>query len=96
MKREKIKLTDEELEDFDFTSTYGSWKLRGEEYTFIEEIRTDEFSDGPSWDTIVQRKSDNKFFKWNCWDSDNAYYMEDDDNSMEEVFQEIITKTIYK
>lgn len=37
MKREKIKLTEEELEDFDFTG--GSvWELRGETYNFIKKL----------------------------------------------------------
>lgn len=93
--REIIQLTKEELEDFGFTG--GSvWELRDETYEFIEEIRTDKYSDGPSWDTIVKRKSDEKFFKWNCWDASREYVMEYGDNCIKEVFPEIITKTIYK
>lgn len=97
MKREIIELTETELEDFDFTG--GTvWELRGEVYDFVEKIRTDQYSDGPSWDIVVKRKSDNKFFKWNCWDAGdhNGYKMESGDNYMEEVFQKIITKTNYE
>ena len=97
MKREKIKLTKKELDNFDFTG--GSrWELRNEIYDFVEQIRTDEFSDGESWDIVVKRQSDSKFFKWNCWDAGeyNGYKMESGDNYMEEVFPEVITRTIYK
>ena len=97
MEREKIKLTEEELLDFDFTGG-SKWELRGEIYDFVEEIRTDKYSDGPSWDIVVKRKSDDKYFKWNCWDagSHNGYMMESGDNYMEEVFPKIITKTTYE
>jgi hypothetical protein len=93
--REKINLTEEELEDFDFTGG-SKWELRGETYNFVERIRTDEFSDGPSWDIVVKRESDGKYFKWNCWDSGRAYHMESGDNYMEEVYQKINTKITYE
>ncbi len=97
MKREKINLSEEELEDFDFTSDSGAWLLRDETYKFVETIRTDEFSDGESWDTIVRRESDGKFFKWNCWEGgSDGYQMESGDNYMEEVFPKTITKVIYE
>jgi hypothetical protein len=96
MKREKIYLTDVELEDFDFTwgGKGTQWQLRDERYDYVETIRTDQMSDGPSWDIIVLRKSDNRFFKWNCWDAGdhNGYMMESGDNYMEETFPK--TKTI--
>lgn len=95
--KEKITLTEEELENFDFTG--GTlWELRGEKYHFIEEIRTDQYSDGPSWDIVVKRESDGKFFKWNCWDagSHNGYMMESGDNYMEEVFVKTKTITSYE
>lgn len=97
IKKERITLTKEELEDFDFTSESGTWVLRGEKYNYVETIRTDEFSDGESWDTVVIRESDNKYFKWNCWDAGdhNGYIMEHEENYMEEVFPKIISKTIY-
>ena len=101
MKREKIKLTEEELKLFDFTAGYigAKWEVQGEIYYYTETIRTDVSSDGESWDTIVQRESDNKFFKWNCWDagSHNGYIMSDrDEYQIQEVFPEVISKTVYK
>jgi len=95
MNKERINLTSEEVEDFDFTGG-RQWGLREETYDFIETIRTDEYSDGPSWDTIVKRKSDGKFFKWNCWKSSRDYKMESGRNYMEEVFEKIISKKIYE
>lgn len=95
MEREKINLTKDELEDFDITGG-KKWKMRGETYTHVETIRTDDYSDGESWDTVVKRKSDKKFFKWNCWESGHGYVMESGDNYMEEVFPTLITKIIYK
>jgi hypothetical protein len=97
MDKEKISLTDAELEDFDFTGGH-QWKLRDKIYKFVEEIRTDKMSDGPSWDIVVQRQNDGKYFKWNCWDAGdhNGYIMEHGDNLMKEVFPEVITKTIWK
>jgi hypothetical protein len=97
MGKERIYLTEEELEDFDFTGG-SKWELGGEVYDFVEKIRTDQWSDGPSWDIVVKRKSDGKYFKWNCWDAGdhNGYLMESGDNYMEEVFPKTITKTIYE
>jgi hypothetical protein len=97
IEKERIHLTEEELEDFDFTGG-RQWVLRNEIYLSIEVVRTDEMSDGPSWDIVAQRQSDRKYFKWNCWDAGdhNGYLMESGDNYMEEVFPEVITKTIYK
>lgn len=95
MDREVIKLTNEELEDFDFTGG-SKWSLRNETYNYIETLRTDQFSDGASWDTIVQRESDKKFFKWGCWDTSRDYQMEYGENCMKEVFQTVISKTIYE
>jgi hypothetical protein len=95
--REVIHLTEEELEDFDFSG--GSvWELRDEIYDFVEEIRTDQYSDGPSWDIVVKRQSDGKYFKWNCWDagSHNGYMMEGGDNYMEEVFPKDTIKITYE
>ena len=98
--REKICLTEVEMEDFDFTAGYSNtiWELRGEKYKYVEKIRTDQYSDGPSWDIVVQRESDGKYFKWNCWDAGdhNGYMMESGGNYMEEVFSETITKTVWK
>lgn len=100
MERERIYLTEEELEDFDFTGGYKgtTWELRNEVYEYVETIRTDQFSDGPSWDIIVKRKSDDKYFKWNCWDGGdyNGYLMEGGDNYMKEVIPKTVTKIEYE
>lgn len=96
MEREVIILSDDELSDFDFTSTHGAFNVRGDLYYFVGEIRTDDTSDGESWETIVQRDSDDKFFKWDTWDSGSGgYLMSDGDNTITEVFPESKTNTIY-
>jgi hypothetical protein len=96
MEKEKIYLTEEELNDFGFTRTFGEWLLRGEKYTYEDEIRTDQYSDGESWDTVVKRESDGKFFKWGCWDAGSEFVMEHGDNCMVEVFPKTITTVIYE
>jgi hypothetical protein len=100
MERETIYLTEEELENFDFTAGYNGtvWELRDEKYHYVETIRTDAKSDGPSWDIIVKRESDNKFFKWGCWDAGyhNGYIMEHGDNCMKEVIPKSVTITTYE
>jgi len=101
MEKEQIKLNEEELREFDFTDSGkgATWKLKGETYLWCDEVRTDAMSDGPSWETIVQRKSDDKFFKWNCWDAGyhNGYIMSDGDiYQMEEVFPKTTTTVIYE
>ena len=95
--KEIIYLSDEELEDFDFTGG-SQWELKDEIYDFVEEIRTDQYSDGPSWDIVVKRLSDGKYFKWNCWDagSHNGYMMEDGNNYMIEVFPKDTITTTYE
>lgn len=63
----------------------------------FDEVRTDKYSDGSSWDIVVKRESDGKFFKWNCWAGKNySYRMQGGNNYMTEVFPESITKIIYK
>ena len=94
MKREKINLTEEELEEFDFTGG-EEWTLRGETYNHVETIRTDQYSDGESWDTVVKRESDGKYFQWNCWDASRDYQMESGENYMEEVFPKTVTIVTY-
>lgn len=92
--REVVKLTNEELKYFDFTSG-DEWELRQEKYEYVKTIRTDHLSDGESWDTIVKRESDGKFFKWGCWDSGEDYVMEHGDNCMIEVFPETVEEIKY-
>ena len=70
-KKEKIESTQEELLVF-WNELYfegSSATLDGESYKHIKKINTSDQSDGPSWDYIVQRKSDGKFFKFNVWDA---------------------------
>lgn len=93
--REIIHLSDNDLCDFDITG--GSiWHLKDEVYKLIKTIRTDRSSGEDSWDTIVQRESDNKFFKWNCWETRNDYIMDYGRNNMTEVFEKTISKKIYE
>lgn len=49
-------------------------------------------------DIIVKRKSDDKYFKWNCWDGGdhNGYLMEGGDNYMKEVIPKTVTKIEYE
>lgn len=101
MKREKIKLTEEDFEWFDMTASgvNSEWEINGEIYKWVDEIRTDKFSDGPSWDTIVQRESDGKYFMWHVWDAGyhNGYIMsQGDEYQIQEVFQKVIKTTIYE
>lgn len=72
----------------------NSYEVEGETYTSIEKINTSDYSDGPSWDYIVQRKSDGLFFKFNVWNAGeyNGYLFEDD--GLEQVFK--ITKVTYE
>ena len=98
MEREKILLSEKDLYEFDITKKRGTWELFGETYVYIDNIRTDAQSDGPSWDTIVKRESDGKFFKWNCWDAGdyNGYLMESGNNFMTETFPRDIITTVYE
>lgn len=72
----------------------SSTEINDETYTHITKINTSDYSDGPSWDYIIQRKSDNKFFKFNVWDAGslNGYIFED--KFLEEVFP--VTKISYE
>lgn len=72
----------------------NSYAIDGETYTHIEKINTSDFSDGPSWDYIVQRKSDGLYFKFNVWDAGdhNGYLCQDE--GLKQVFQ--TTKVTYE
>jgi hypothetical protein len=95
--REFIEMSSEEqLELWDGVYHMGSsYETEdGETYTSIDKINTSEYSDGPSWDYIVERKSDGLFFKFSVWDAGyhNGYLFEDD--GLEQVFQ--TTKITYE
>jgi hypothetical protein len=96
--REVVESTQEDLLDlWDGVYNEGdSHELYGETYTYIKRINTSHLSDGPSWDYIVQRKSDGKYFKFNVWDAGdhNGYIIEDE--YLEEVFLVEENKTTYK
>lgn len=94
--REVVKSTQEELLDL-WNGLYhkgSSDELYGETYTHIEEIDTSRYSDGPSWDYILQRKSDGKYFKLHVWESINGCIIQNE--YLEEVFPVEENKVIYK
>jgi len=81
MKKEKIDLTHNELYEL-WNGLYfqgSSHTLNKETYKHIKQINTSDQSDGPSWDYILERNSDGKFFKFNVWDAGtrNGYIFED-------------------
>lgn len=98
MKPEIIKLEYDTILEF-WNELYfkdSSTELNGETFTHIEKINTSEFSDGESFDYIVQRKSDGKYFKYHWWEGGNSgYIFSDEKNTLEEVFPEVINKTIW-
>lgn len=94
--KKTIKLSSEQQEEL-WNAVYymgNSHVIDGELYTSVDKINTSEYSDGPSWDYIVQRKSDGLFFKFNVWDAGdhNGYVFED--KGLEQVLQ--ITKITYE
>jgi hypothetical protein len=77
----------------------SSVEINNETYVHVEEINTSYKSDGASWDYIVQRKSDKKYFKFNVWELDDyrcVYEFSHNNNSLTEVFQKGINKNIYE
>lgn len=94
MEREEIELTHDELMDL-FDGIYfasDKYELKGEIYQQVDKVNTSDYSDGPSWDYVVQRESDKKFFEFNIWESSHGYVFED--KCLLEVFPE--TKTVYR
>jgi hypothetical protein len=96
--RERIELPPQELLDL-WDGVYfesNIYELNGENYQQVLKISTSEYSDGDSWDYIIQRESDKKYFKFNVWDAGehNGYIFEDE--YIEEVFPKIIETTIYE
>jgi hypothetical protein len=96
--REIVESTQEELLDL-WNGLYhkgSSDELYGETYTHIEEIDTSKYSDGPSWDYILQRKSDGKYFKLHVWDGGyhNGFVIQRE--YLEEVFPVEENKVVYK
>jgi hypothetical protein len=89
-KREVFKISKETWGDY---TSHGPWRLKGKTYKFIEDFPSRDCV-GKCHNVIVQRKSDNKFFKFTWfYDSDNNYYYDD---TLEEVFPKTITTTKYE
>jgi len=86
--REIITLTDEEFEDFDFIGGYirTEWEIQNEIYKYVDEINTAAHSDGDSWNIVVQRDSDKKFFVWGCWNSSESRYKMSPEKVIKQVF----------
>jgi hypothetical protein len=96
--REIVESTQEELLDL-WNKIYWkgySGELYSETYTHVDKIDTSRTSDGRSWDYILQRKSDGKYFKFNVWNAGeyNGYVIEEE--FLEEVFPVEENKVVYK
>lgn len=96
MEQERILIEmseEKQLELWDAVYFIGrSYELDGETYTSVDKINTSDTSDGPSWDYIVQRKSDGLYFKFNVWNAGEYTGWVCEDEGLEQVFQ--TTKTI--
>jgi len=96
MSKERINLNSEELRDL-WNGVYhkgNTYELNGEVYEQVEKIDTSKYSDGPSWDYIIQRKDDGKYFKFNVWDAGehNGYIFEDEYLEEVEQYKKIINE----
>ena len=101
IKREKIEMSYDEIQSLWNQIYHGSeGEVNGIVYEKLQVINTSEFSDGPSWEYYVRRKSDGKYFKFDVWDAGyhNGYIFSDEENDLTEVFAEVttVTKTVYK
>lgn len=70
----------------------STYELNGDTFTHIKKINTSEYSDGESWDYILQRGSDGKMFRLPVWDAGehNGYIFNDgNENTLEEVFPRV-------
>lgn len=92
MERLRIEMSSEEiLELWDLLYFDNSEaEFKGEKYKNIQKINTSDYSDGPSWNYIIQRQSDGKFLKFHIWDagSRNGYIVQD------EYLEEVFPKTV--
>lgn len=96
--KEKVELTHDELMDL-WNGVYfkdSIYELNGISYKQVDIINTSEKSDGDSWDYIVERQSDGKFFKFNVWDAGerNGYIFEE--KFLIEVFKTTKSKDFYE
>lgn len=94
--REIITLEYDEILDF-WDSIYfenSQGEINGVTFTRMDKINTSEFSDGESFEYIVQRQTDGKYFKFSWWEGgSDGYVFSNGKNSLTEVFPEIITTT---
>lgn len=97
-KREIIELSYDRIQEFwdDLYFQNSTAELNGDTYTHIEKINQSEFSDGESWDFIIKRNSDGKFFKLHTWESSHGMVFSNDKNTIEEVFPKTVTVTKYE
>lgn len=87
-KREVIQLTYEQINNLREAIWFkdGSTFIYGTEtYTRVKKINTSEYSDGESYEYIVQRMSDKKYFKFDWWEHDGGIFS-DGENTLTEVF----------
>lgn len=73
--REKVIIGKDDLMDM-WNGLYfkdSTYDFNGENYKHIMVVNTSDKSDGPSWDYIIKRESDDKFFKFNVWEASNGY-----------------------
>ena len=75
----------------------SSYEFNNDTFTQVDKISTSEYTDGESWDYIVQRGSDKKFFIFHIWEDSNGYIFNGDggENALLEVFPETVTVTKY-
>lgn len=98
IEKETINFDEETMSDL-WNGLYfkgSSIKIMDETYKHVDQINTSQFSDGESWDFIVQRESDGKYFKFHVWDSGNGYVFSYGHNSLTEVFPKKEIKTVYE
>jgi hypothetical protein len=90
MEREIVKIDEDEFGD---QTGYGPWEWEGEVYYFVTRMPNNN-CDGQGTDVIVQRESDDKFFKFTWFLSFSETYHFDDE--LVEVFEITKITTIYE
>ena len=86
MVREIVELKESDLVNF---IGNGPWVFGGETYNFIEDVINDYKFDFETWEVIVMRSSDSKYFKFNLskLDLDKSYYYNKNKTYIKEVFK---------
>lgn len=76
----------------------NQFAFEGDTYQQVDKINTSEFSDGESYDYIVKRGSDGKYFKFHVWETPREGYIFSDGKEypLEEVFPEETKKIVWK